>query len=313
MRSLKIILATCLLYGLSIFALACCKPKCTDPSNPECSNYDPCYKKIPNAGFKMRESLWDENSETFNEELAAYYGFHDTIIYPKLDLFADFEPIEGIKYAWKFDGMSTIIKTKDIAGFSIYNYTQNSNNYLPLWDSFYTKPIGVTLTVTVPASACVGNDTVYTSKRYITCARRNMYYGRFKGYFSTNPTQEVEIFMNDSLIKNTIDRYYLYYNFPYHANDTVMQDDLCLIGSTPIPYMGRVYNRKLWGIDTSKPYDLERLKGILYMDFVGYYNPNTLRNEVEFTYLYQQSLNHPIETITFSGYQLEAYRRPFGL
>ena len=47
-------------YYLLILALlwAGCKEddeeECFDPTNPECSNYDPCYGNEPTAAFKMR-------------------------------------------------------------------------------------------------------------------------------------------------------------------------------------------------------------------------------------------------------------------
>jgi hypothetical protein len=41
--------------AVSLLGLGACH-KCNDPGNPACSNYDPCYGKVPTtASFKMRE------------------------------------------------------------------------------------------------------------------------------------------------------------------------------------------------------------------------------------------------------------------
>jgi hypothetical protein len=305
----KIILASIVYFGICVLVFeACCKKKCYDPTNAECSNYDPCYNKKPNAGFKIRVTCWSDFNEAWNYDRIKYVGFSDTVDYAAIDLVADFDSdMEGLKYNWKFDGMSTILHDQTIKDISFYNYTQNPNNQLPLWDSFYTKPIGITLTVTVPASACVGNDTIYSTKRFVTFAKRAMHNGRFKGYFSTNPNKEVEILMTDSVKPFTAKTYYLYSNFPYHENDTIITDDYLFIGSAPFPQKSS-YQKYDWSLDLTKPYDLSRLKGILGMSFIGRFNNITQRNEVTFTYPFQKSISDSIEQITFTGYQLQAYR-----
>jgi hypothetical protein len=307
------IISTTVAFIFIAFVLnSCCKRKyCSDPSNPQCINYDPCYGKKPNAGFKIRQSCWSDFSNEWNTKAIEYNGFSDTNLDSKLDLLADFNSIPGTKYSWKFDGMSTLITTKDIKGIDFYSYTSNLNNKLPFWDSFYCKPLGVTLTVTTPPNECVGNDTIYTQKRYITFAQKCMYFGKFRGYFSTKPTQEVDIVMNNlsTVLTNYLE---LYINFPYHENDTIKLDNYKFIGSTPSGY-SETYQKYDWSIDITKPYDLNRLKGILGVSFRGKYNASIARNEVEFTYQYQKTINDPIENITFKGYQLEAYRRNFKL
>lgn len=47
----------CLLLTLIVIGLGVqCKKKCSDPANPDCENYDPCYGKKPvSAAFKIQE------------------------------------------------------------------------------------------------------------------------------------------------------------------------------------------------------------------------------------------------------------------
>lgn len=48
-----------------ILVFSCCKDEdCSDPSNPECENYDPCYRiSLPSAKFLMEEQIWDDSNE----------------------------------------------------------------------------------------------------------------------------------------------------------------------------------------------------------------------------------------------------------
>jgi hypothetical protein len=190
------------------------------------------------------------------------------------------------------------------------NYFNDNNNYLPMWDSFYTKPLGVTLTVQTKDYICQPIDTICTQKRYITFAKRGLCYGKYKGFFSTNPNKEVEIVMNNSVTSPSITYNDLYVNFPYNENDTIRPAEL-LIGSTYAQFPRESYNRKSWSIDTTKPYNYDSLKGILGITFEATYNVQQKVHDIHFEYLYQKSKNAPIQKIQFNGYQLLAYSKPF--
>jgi hypothetical protein len=294
----------------SLIFVACCKKKCTDASNPECENYDKCLGKVPNAGFKIRRTGWNDfEGKWFNyvDEIP----FSDTILLTSLDLLADFDSLPGCKYIWKFDGMSSTFKTKDLVNINFTSYASNPNNDLPLWDSFFSKPLGVTLTVIAPLSDCNTKDTLFTQKRFITFVKRPYHYGSFKGYFSTNPTKEVDITMNQ-YEPQIWDLYFLHINFPYHENDTISVADKQAAGWRSIydDFYSSCTKFK-WEYDLTKPYDLNINKGILGLEFNSKYNSLLKRIDVNFSYKYQKSKSEPIETISFTGYQTFAFAKSF--
>lgn len=279
-----------------------CRRKCYDPANPKCCNYDPCYKKIPNAGFKIRQGCWQEMYQKWAPH-TPYVEFSDTIWGASADLLADFDSIPGIRYDWEFDGMSTIWHTKDLKSVNFSSYANNNSNYLPQWDSFYSKPLGVRLTVVSEPNECVGADTLYTQKRSITFAKEQAYRGIFKGTFSTNPTKEVEIIMNKLAYLGNPESRNIYVNFPQVENDTIFAKGLGG-GNLVDNFVLRTYNQFIWKSDMTQPQDWDISQGITSMNFKGNWNVALSRYDVNFTYTYQKSATDASTEITFTGYQV---------
>jgi hypothetical protein len=76
----SIVIAIVVYCGICVVVFeACCKKKCTDPYNPECPNYDPCYKAKPFATFVARQSCWDGFGGEWDNISAQQRYFTDTI------------------------------------------------------------------------------------------------------------------------------------------------------------------------------------------------------------------------------------------
>jgi hypothetical protein len=291
---------------------ACCKKKvCTDPTNPECINYDACFKKIPNAGFKIRQTAWDSWGGQWSPS-KDYISFGDTCDYSEVDLVADFQIGDDSNYIWKFDGMSTFFKGKLLKGFSFWNYLQDSSvlNY----DIFYAKPLGVTLTVKSNPNNCIGNDTIYSQKRQITFTNGSMYKGEFRGSFSTNPNKIVDIAFNQTNKKvgiyDTI--FETFVNFPFLENDSLF---VFRYGHLPVSDFSKpnTYYHYYWENDPIKypNYIFENLKGIVMYEFTGHFNSITQKNDVVIQYKYKTSKNAEVQLITFTGYQTKQLWKPW--
>lgn len=72
MRKESIILVV---WYFCILLTSCCKDKCQDPTNPECSNYDPCFENSFSADFQM----YQEFDYKASSELIANWWLKDTI------------------------------------------------------------------------------------------------------------------------------------------------------------------------------------------------------------------------------------------
>jgi hypothetical protein len=63
-----------------LFLSGCCK-ECTDPTNPDCDNYDPCHNSEPaNADFTINEQI---NNSDFYYESDTIYRINGTLFKPK--------------------------------------------------------------------------------------------------------------------------------------------------------------------------------------------------------------------------------------
>ena len=97
---------TFLACGIFAAALSCCKPDdndppCTDPANPECENYDPCFGKLETTAFFTIAQQYfpiGENAEVFIED--------DVVTGGLLKFKAIFQ--EGATYTWIL-GVDTIV------------------------------------------------------------------------------------------------------------------------------------------------------------------------------------------------------------
>jgi len=65
-----------------LFLSGCCK-ECSDPTNPDCENYDPCHNSEPaNADFTINEQI---NNTDFYYESDTIYRINGTLFKPKYE------------------------------------------------------------------------------------------------------------------------------------------------------------------------------------------------------------------------------------
>jgi hypothetical protein len=177
---------------LSITLAACKKDDdtCSDPTNPDCENYDPCHGNEPTAAFKMRST---SVGFTTPENLQAEWC--DTIYRSGVEFRADMEGASS--YEWQIGDDSTIRTGKTIqVGFS--SYTEDTlANINPDNPDFY-QALDVNLTVRNESGACVSeNDTLLSSTRLLVFTKKTLTIGTFRGKIEGEDTIRDVIFWRD--------------------------------------------------------------------------------------------------------------------
>jgi hypothetical protein len=184
-----------------------CKKKCSDPTNPDCDNYNPCYgKKAVSAAFTIFEEV--NVVPTFE---VPYYDT-DTITMNQ----ARFTALEeGAEYEWHIG--SEILRTKS---FTRSDFPQNQS-------------IPVTLIVKkTPDTSCFPNDDgADTLTRYLWKCRffdNSKLFGTFKGFFDNNKqdTATVKIFKGERWRGSTLDPQLLISNLISGCTDTLASSDI---------------------------------------------------------------------------------------
>ncbi len=185
MKKVLFLFCCFLLIGSSLLLEQCKCNKCEDPSNPECSNYDPCYGVAKtSADFKIEErtgSYWVET-----DTVARYSSVRFTAL-------QDAESYRWLIGADEFNEKS----------FTLSNFPYNS------W-------IGVTLIVKrTPNKTCYPNDngidTVYrrfyvwpegygldSTNQYLIVKNPYPIFGSYYGSLKSNPNNLFEVTIKDS-------------------------------------------------------------------------------------------------------------------
>jgi hypothetical protein len=310
----KIILSSIVYFGICVLVFnACCKKKCSDPSNPECGNYDPCYKAKPNANFFARQTCWSGFDEVWDIEGIKQSINTDTIGDQGVDFVPTYDGRTQCSYEWQFDGSTKIYKDSIIKGAAFYNYY---NNWANMLDSNYSKPIGINFKVTCPPNNCVGNDTLFEFRREITFAKREMYEGEFKGTFSNKPNDSVTIGLA-LFRKLSIAGYgrYAFINWPFYSNDTFyLKHNAMGYSDQSLKYVITSYNQeRIYSLDT-KQSNIDYIKsgGIIDVVFEGRLGASG-KNEVKFKCKQKLNSNAPITEIIFIGYQTKQFYRPIDI
>jgi len=147
---------------------------CSDATNPECPNYDPCFGNEPTAAFKMRGT---SVSFSVSENLVAEWC--DTIFNSGVEFVADMENADS--YEWY---IGTEIEPRSDRsfklGFSAY-YQDTLQNLNPDNPDYYL-PLEITLIVRNNEGACVSSsDTVLISTSQLVFTRKLLTRGSFIG------------------------------------------------------------------------------------------------------------------------------------
>jgi hypothetical protein len=168
-----------------VLLLPACKDDCPDPSNPDCENYDPCFgKDTVNTLFKVRRSSggfpppgeWCQlvTSDTFNAS---------TVRFDIPD-----GSLESSTYEWQIGSEADARTDK---GFEV-----DFSDYL--LDKGWEQWISVTLSVRTPINECLSNpkDTLVSVTRELFFTEKTIPWrplGKYKGYFTNDPNNEVTI------------------------------------------------------------------------------------------------------------------------
>jgi hypothetical protein len=165
------------LLAIATSVLAQCKKDddapCSDQTNPQCPNYDPCWNKYPNADFKMRQT---SVGFVIPENLQAEWC--DTILGSGVEFFADMDG--ALSYTWQIgDEAQTRSGRRLTIGFSSYLLDPASVNPD---NPDYRNPLPITLTVRNAPSVCVNeSDTALTITRQLVFTMRSLSSGTFRG------------------------------------------------------------------------------------------------------------------------------------
>ena len=179
-----------ILTVLAAFSLQTCK-HCNDPTNPDCSNYDPCYgKKTINTFFKVRPGdrgfpppeEWCDlvNCDTFNT------------VFVRFDI-PEGNP-ENSTYEWQIGEEP---EPRYGEGFEI-EFGPHIAKYG--WETW----LPITLTIRTPPNGCLTNlgDTLVTVTRELFFTRKQiagLFSGleddseTYKGYFTNDPNTEIKL------------------------------------------------------------------------------------------------------------------------
>ncbi len=148
---------------------------CDDPTNSECSNYDPDYGK-PTANFTIRQSIkpfgWAEKPEEIAE-------FCDTIVAANSGVLFTAKEENAHRYEWTIGEDNRTFTTREVA-LRFDDYLDDENN---IW-----KPIPVKLKVVkVPDAPHSSADSIYITERFLVFADEFLWNGTFEGYFEHEP------------------------------------------------------------------------------------------------------------------------------
>ena len=176
---------------IAMFSFQTCK-HCTDPTNPDCANYDPCYgQKTINTFFKVRPG--DRGFPPPEEwcDLVPTDTFNASSV--RFDM-PDGNP-ENSTYEWQIGAEP---EPRYGEGFEIdFSEYLNLGNH---WESH----IPITLTIRTPPNGCLTNpaDTLITVRRELFFTRKQLaglFSGleddseTYKGYFTNAPNTEIKL------------------------------------------------------------------------------------------------------------------------
>lgn len=229
------------IFTILVLAFSSCCPEdnsCSDPSNPECENFDPCYTNPTAAGFKMRSTAvgW-----VTPENLQAEWC--DTIFRSGVEFRADMHNAKT--YTWYIGNESTPRSGYDFQlGFS--EYTQDTLNLNPDNPDYYL-PLTVTLEVRNDPGTCVAaEDTLLTTSRKLVFSRKTLTVGKFRGYVEgENFTRDVIFWQEGEDLGNPV--------FPQRYFSTFIGlpsvDTLRYYGFYSEPETNVSYKKSMWDED----------------------------------------------------------------
>jgi len=291
---------------LQFYVITGCKhERCNDPSNPNCSNYDPNYGK-PSAAFTMRQSMKPFGWQDKEEEIAE---FCDTIVACNSGVLFTAKEENALRYEWTIGNDNRIFRTREVA-LRFDDFLKDSTN---IW-----KPIPVKLKVVkIPKAPRNPADSVYISERTLVFANEFLWNGTFEGYFENEPNKKRVLTWDYTKGYTwTIPKEKSYMSIPYDVEgiylfgfpqaDT-LRIELQRILEKSFPNF-ESYKQRKWKMDeTTRIADNQVMmmsSGITY--FHAYAQPSRDgKHKVRLEYRYQTQQNGKETTFVFNGVKLK--------
>jgi hypothetical protein len=160
-----------------VLTVGACKEKCTDITNPDCENYNPCYGRTtkPNADFAAHQ--WGSPGyRCYGDTLFADGTLGWTAVFRAADTTQ-----KGTTYKWKVGNDPRVFTDKTI--------------FLPFGQEVIHTTIPVQLIVSRPSdAACLKtvSDTITKSFYFVGLAETKVW-GKYRGYLKSKPNEIFEI------------------------------------------------------------------------------------------------------------------------
>ncbi len=184
-----------IIFSGLLIVQSCCK--CDDPTNPDCSNYDPCYEvEAPIADFGAGYKYTFEGQENFNN------FYPDTILYldgdtiPSTCTFYSYT-MDADSFYWRVGQDPRVFKGKEF--------------YLEFDDNFHLQPINVELIV-LKESECFDGGfvrdsltrTLFPDTKYIESPSWEFFNSEYRGISTEflNDSFDIEFMDDISWIEN---------------------------------------------------------------------------------------------------------------
>lgn len=268
---------------------------CCDPSNPECSNYDPCFGKYPNAQFKMRQTT---PGFVIPEERQAEWC--DTILGSGVEFLADMK--DGLSYTWQI-GSESQVRSGNRLTISFSEYTEDTLQNLNSEHPNFFNLLPITLTVRNALGTCVtASDTVLTMTKHLVLARQSLTKGTFRGRLEgENFDRDVTLWKDSLNLSNPNPQFwYISFIFGFPLKDTIAYYD---VWSGSMQSQARSYKQRRWNEDVAP---------VWWIGTDGIHNYNqqittssTGSDKVDLYFERYPEDNSGLQIVKFSGYRLE--------
>ena len=152
--------------------------KCTDPTNPKCSNYDPCYSVHPlSSAFNIYENDCTQGPGTY--DTSWHYYPTDTVRTNCVTFTSSDSTADSVR--WTIGAGSYTARSFQL------DFTGQRS-----------RPVPITLTVYKHRNGCYpSDDTVKTLTKTLYFTDTCLAYGTYSGYFDNNPADTGTISMKN--------------------------------------------------------------------------------------------------------------------
>ncbi len=146
------------------FLSSCCK-KCQDSSNPECENYDPCFRKIT-ADFKMMISVEPDDNKIYLFECDTVHSISEVTFIA--------QDSSEVTYEWKIGTDPTVFNTRKV---------------VLQFDNPAVLDVRLIVRKKNPCGAANTFADTITKRLVVSSSRfHDFFVGKYKGYLESKPS-----------------------------------------------------------------------------------------------------------------------------